>query len=196
MSTPLTADQAIELLHKQYALYNTREKLGALVEQVEAASPGRVTVLYSGRVGTTLSTEDVVKELDASVRDLRIINNSQAAQFLTSDDFLSAAARLDGVPLDDFTKSGYRSPTTDWLYNPTDGPWADVSGRFADGARGDVRVVLPNAVPSRVFGATELRRILANEQVTTREGLPCPMLAQIHSWRGPTALSQRASPLR
>ena len=188
MSTPLTADQATERLRNQPAAYSTREKLGVLVEQLEADSPGRVTVLYSGKVGGGLSTEDVAKELSESVRDIRIINNSQAAKFLMSDDFLAAAARLDGVLPWKFTESGCRSPTIDWLYNPTDGPWAGVSGRFADGARGEVRVVIPNVVADRVFGATELRRILANEQVTTREGLPCPMLAQIHSWRGPSPL--------
>ncbi|MCW4454505.1 hypothetical protein OK348_06820 [Flavobacterium sp. MXW15] len=159
-----------------------------MATQLDADSPGRVTVLYSTKIHEGLSTEDVAKGLNASVQDIRIINNSQAAQFLASDDFLSAAARLDGVALDEFTKDGYRSPTSIWLYHPTDGPWAEVSGRFADGARGEVRAIVPNAVPDRVFGATELPRILANPQVTAVEGLPRPMLAQVHAREGQQAV--------
>ena len=162
MSAPLTAAQAIGLLRKHPADYNTREKLGALVEQVDADSPGRVTVLYSGKLGGGLSTEDVAMQLKASAQDVRIINNSQAVELLTSKDFLGAVARLDGVVLRDFTEADYRSPTKDWMYHPTDGPWAAASARLADGARGDVRVVVPNAAPEHVFGATELPRILAN----------------------------------
>ncbi len=188
MSAPLTAAQAIELLRKHAAAYNTREKLGALVEQVNADSPGRVTVLYSGRLGGGLSTEDVAKELKASVQDVRIINNSQAAELLTSREFQDAASGLDGVLPSEFKDAGYSSPTTKWLYHPTDGPWAQASARFADGARGDVRVVVPNAAPGRVFGATELPRILANEQVTSVEGLPRPMLAQLHAREGQQAV--------
>ena len=176
MSAPLTAAQAIGLLRKHPADYNTREKLGALVEQVDADSPGRVTVLYSGKLGGGLSTEDVAMQLKASAQDVRIINNSQAAELLTSREFQNAASELDGVLPSEFKDTDYRSPTKDWLYHPTDGPWAGASARFADGARGDVRVVVPNAAPDRVFSATELPRILANEQITTLDDFPRAML--------------------
>ena len=170
--------------------------MGALAEQVYADSPGRVTVLYSGRIGSGLSTEGVAKELSESAQGIRIINNSQAAKFLMTQDFLAAASELDGVLPSEVKEAGYRSPATDWMCRPTDGPWAGVSVRFADGARGEVRVVVPNAAPDRMFVATELPCILANEQITAREELPGRVLAQIHSWRGPTTPSQTASPLR
>lgn len=181
MSAPLTKAQATELLRQNPAAYITHESLLDLTKQLDAHSPGRVTVLYSGPVGKVLATEDVATALAASVKDVRIINNSAAAAFLTSSDFLSAAARLDGVSLIEFRDENYRSPTKNWLYHPTDGPWADVSRRFADGARGDVRAVLPNPAPDRVFALSELPRILANEHVTSLEGLPRAKLAELHS---------------
>ncbi|WP_159095457.1 XVIPCD domain-containing protein [Stenotrophomonas sp. YAU14A_MKIMI4_1] len=181
MSGSLTAEQAIERLMRQPGAFGTRDKLAELAKQVDANSPGHLTVLYSGNVVDKLPTEDIAVGLDASVRDLRIINNSPAAKFLTSDEFKTFAARLDGVLLRDFDKKGYSSPTTDWLYHPTDGPWADVSKRFADGARGDVRAIVPNASPDRVFASSELPSILANEQVTSLEGLSRPRLAELHA---------------
>lgn len=184
----LTADQGIGVLVSQRTTYNTRTSLNALASQVEASSSGRVTVLYSGRVGSSFSAEEIAKNIEASTKDVRIINNSEVAKFLSSDEFLAAAARLDGVSLRQFTEPGYRSPTTDWLYHPADGPWAQASARFADGALGDVRVIAPNATPDRVFGATELPRILANENVTSVEGLPRTMLADLHAREGQQAV--------
>lgn len=188
MSMALTAAQAIQALRDQPERYATRSDLSALAERVDADSPGQTTVLYSGRLGQTLSSERVAKALDESIQDLRIINNSEIAKFLASDEFSSAAADLDGVLASDFTQPGYRSPTTDWLYHPTDGPWAQASARFADGAKGDVRVIAPNATPDRVFGATELPRILANENVVSVEGLPRTMLADLHAREGQQAV--------
>ena len=93
MISPLTAQQAIELLVRNPAAYNSRENLGNLAALVEANSPGSVTVLFSGRVGPDISAEEVAKGLAISRNDVRIINNSDAAKRLTSRYFLSALAR-------------------------------------------------------------------------------------------------------
>lgn len=188
MTFALTATHAARLLGSNPTAYSTRETLGALVSQVSADSPGSRTILYSGQLGAGISAEDVAKEFLISVDGSRVVNSSDAAALLTSREFLSAAARLDGVSIREFSQLGYRSPTTDWLYHPTDGPWAQASGRFVDGARGDVRVIVPNATPDRVFAATELPRLLANENVTSIEGLPRTMLADLHAREGKQAV--------
>lgn len=188
MTFALTATHAISLLGRDPAAYSTRETLGALVSQVSADSPGSRTILYSGRLGAGISAEDVAKEFLMSVDDIRVVNSSDAAALLTSREFLSAGARLDGVSIREFNQPGYRSPTTEWLYHPTDGPWAQASARFVDGARGDVRVIVPNATPDRVFGATELPRLLAYENVTSIEGLPRTMLADLNAREGQQAV--------
>jgi hypothetical protein len=81
----------------------------------------------------------------------------------------------------------YRGPATEWLYHPTEGPWADASARFADATKGEVRAIVHDANPSRVFGAVEVPHILANPNVTLVEGLPREALAGVSQRQGQQA---------
>ncbi|MFZ5636662.1 MAG: peptidoglycan-binding protein [Pseudomonadota bacterium] len=178
MTTTLTAEEAIELLRKNPNDYATKEALRDLAAQVDANAKGQLTVLYSGPAANGVWSTQVIDAMVEAGENVRVINKSEAAKFLTSDDFYHALANAYG--LDDFrplADGSYRGPATAWLYHPEHGPWADASGRFADATKGEVVAIVGDADPGRVFGKVEVPRILANPSVTTVEGIPRETLA-------------------
>lgn len=188
MTAPLTAEEATELLRKNPRSYTTPEQLRALAAQVDADSSGRLTVLYSGATAKGVWSSDVIKSMVEAGEDVRTIDTSQAARFLKSRDFYAALAKSYGLP--DFrtlVDGTYRGPASDWLYHPTEGPWADASARFADKTVGEVRAIVSDAHPSRVFGAIEVPHILANQNVTAVEGIPREVLVARQSTHGTQA---------
>ncbi len=188
MTSTLTSDQAIALLREQPEAYRTPESLRALAAQVDADASGTVTVLYGGHVAKDIHSTEVIKGMIAAGEDVRVIDKSQAARFLQSDDFYHAVAETYGLPdFQSLTNGSYRGPATDWLYNGKSGPWADASGRFADATKGEVRAVVNGAEPDRVFGTTEVPRILDNSKVTSVEGIPHADLLAARAARGEQA---------
>jgi hypothetical protein len=188
MSGSLQADEAIDLLIKDPSKYQTPEALRALARQVSVESPGQVTVLYSGRVADRVSSWNIVKAMEEAGEDVRLIDRTEINSFLNSREFTRAAAVAHGVTVDDMRRGdAVAKAANDWLYHPTDGPWADASARFADATRGEVKVIASGAAPDRVFAQTELPRILANPEVTTVEGIPRETLAARQSTHGTQA---------
>ena len=185
MSDALTAEAAIESLRDNPSQYQTREALRELARQVDVDSPGRVTVLYSGGVADRVSAWQVVTAMQEAGEDVRLIDRTEINKFLNSEEFISATADTHGIRADDIRR---RTPTAqaanDWLYHPTDGPWADASARFADATRGEVKVLASGAAPNRVFALTELPHILNNPEVTTIEGIPREALAARQATNG------------
>ena len=188
MTRPLTADEAAELIRSNPNEYSTPERLRALAAQVDADSPGQLTVLYSGQAAKGISSTDVINSMVAAGEDVRVINRSQAAKLLESEDFKYAVGKSFGLPDPNVLSAGsYRGPATDWLYHPTEGPWADASARFADKTVGEVRAIVSDAQPNRTFGAIEVPHILANHNVTTVESIPRDVLVVRQSTHGTQA---------
>jgi hypothetical protein len=188
MGAPLTAEAALEELRRNPTSYGSPDELRALARQVSIESPGRVTVLYSGRVADNVSSWNVVRAMEEAGEDVRLIDRTELNKFLNSRDFTSATARAHGIDLRDIQdRTPAAKAANDWLYHPTDGPWADASARFADATRGEVKVIASGAAPDRVFAQTELPRILANPEVTTVEGIPRETLATRQSTHGTQA---------
>lgn len=187
MSASLTSEQAKALLRGDPSNYDTPEALRRLAAHVDANAPGRLTVLYSGPSAEGIWSSDVIKAMREADEDVRLIDKSEAAEFLKSRDFLFSTAKAHGVSFFELTDGNYRGPATDWLYHPTDGPWADASARFADATVGEVRAIVSGAQPSRTFAAVEVPHILANPNVTTVEGIPRQVLAARQAGHGPQA---------
>lgn len=177
MSKPLTAEEAIEQLRKNLGEYATPETLRSLAAQVDADATGRLTVLYSGPAANGVWSTQVIDAMVEAGEDVRVINKSEAAKFLTSDDFYHALAQAYDIPARALIDGSYRGPATAWLYHPENGPWADASGRFADATKGEVVAIVGDADPGRVFGKVEVPHILANPNVTRIEGIPRETLA-------------------
>jgi hypothetical protein len=184
VSGPLSAKDAIDLLHKNPGAYATPDQIRALAARVDANATGRLTVLYSGGVGKGVWSSDVIDGMVAAGEDVRVIDKSEAAKFMKSKDFIGAVARAYDIPFRPLQDGTYRGPASNWLYHPTQGPWADASARFADLTKGEVRAVVSGAAPDRVFGTVELPRVIANPQVTTIEGIPRQTLAKVVAEKG------------
>ncbi len=165
MSDALTAEAAIESLRNNPGQYQTREALRELARQIDIDSPGKVTVLYSGGVADRVSAWNVVKAMEAAGEDVRLIDRTKINKFLNSEEFISATADAHGIRAGDIrNRTPAAQAANDWLYHPTEGPWADASARFADATRGEVKVLASGAAPNRVFALTELPHILANSK--------------------------------
>jgi hypothetical protein len=80
-----------------------------------------------------------------------------------------------------------------FLYGPTTGTpkkrtgkgvWDDVSEKFVMQAQGDVRLLVGGAGLDKVFAQTELKALLANNAVTSVEGVPIEGLRQLERTSG------------
>ncbi|WAH62928.1 peptidoglycan-binding protein [Xanthomonas hortorum] len=187
MKNALSAEEAITLLRERPDAYRSGEDLRTLAAQVDANAPGRVTVLYSGPAAKGIWSTDVIAAMVEMGEDVRVINGSEAAKFLESKDFYSALADAYDIDVDQLIDGTHRGPATEWLYHPTQGPWADASGRFADATVGEVHAIVGDAQPSRVFGEIEVPRIIANPNVTSIEGLPREALVGVKDRLGQQA---------
>ncbi|MCC8624561.1 peptidoglycan-binding protein [Xanthomonas vesicatoria] len=187
MNGSISAQDAIDRIRQNPGDYQTPESLRSLAAQVDANASGKVTVLYSGPAAKDIWSTDVIGSMIGSGEDIRVIDKSQASKFLNSREFYTALADIYEISPRELIDGSHRGPATEWLYHPTQGPWADASGRFADATVGEVHAIVGDAQPSRVFGEVEVPRILANPNVTSIEGLPREALAGVKDRLGQQA---------
>ncbi|UXA69442.1 peptidoglycan-binding protein [Xanthomonas prunicola] len=187
MNGTISAQDAIDRIRQNPGDYQTPESLRSLAAQVDANAFGKVTVLYSGPAAKDIWSTDVIGSMIDSGEDIRVIDKSQASKFLNSREFYTALADIYEISPRELIEGSHRGPATEWLYHPTQGPWADASGRFADATVGEVHAIVGDAQPSRVFGEIEVPRILANPNVTSIEGLPREALVGVKDRLGQQA---------
>ena len=188
MST-LTLQQALNQLSSQPGQYNSVQALYDLAKQVNINASGSVTILYSGQITSydsngkpIVSTAAVLDAMKLNGESIRIIDTTDAAKFLDSQQFREALAAQYDLNGDDLrAKPADLSPTkqaalksmNDALYHPTTGPWAEASGRFVDATVGEVRTLTGGASADRgVFSQTEVPAALKNANITTIDGIP------------------------
>ncbi|TAL44895.1 MAG: hypothetical protein EPN89_13160 [Methylovulum sp.] len=103
----------------------TQDDLVNLAKQVDITAEGSVTVLYS-KMG--------------SDPNIRILDKTDAFEFLTSDDFQRALGQTKGVSLAQMKDPSFISPEKtallNWNYDGTAGPWAGISKNFAEATVG------------------------------------------------------------
>ncbi|MEZ4529384.1 MAG: hypothetical protein R2855_00015, partial [Thermomicrobiales bacterium] len=158
-----------------------------LIGQVSVHAEGAVTLLYSGSVAGGPGSSEIIDNMLNSGLDIRVVDKSVAAQLIKSEDFLRKVAEAFGIDFEVFDTDGYRGPATEWLGHETDGPWADVSRRFAQATVGDVRVVAPEGDVSRILAQTELPALLDNPSVTSIDGVPRIQLIEYANRHGDEA---------
>ncbi|WP_392406578.1 calcium-binding protein [Cardiobacterium hominis] len=152
-------------------------------ETLKNGSKMGTTVLYSGPIteGGKSTCEIIGNPILKNNRNLRILDNTPAFDFLDFDGgemqprneslkkaLISIFGDTDfdrGTPANNFLfgewKNGIRSP----------GAFDIISNNFAAGAKGSVIAIVPNANPKMVFGATELKALLNNPDVTAINGI-------------------------
>jgi hypothetical protein len=161
-----------------------------LVRQVSVHAEGAVTVLYSGNA-SGWNAGRIVQEMLDTGEDIRVVNKTLASEFLRSDAFRARVADAFGIDFEDLRKNTpAASEANRWLGHPTDGPWADASRRFAAASSGDIRIIAPEADPSRILSQTELPTLLENPRVTHIDGVPIEQLKAYRSKYGPDGLKE------
>ena len=146
--------------------YTTNDLLN-LARQVDISATGSVTILYSGTVNGEAAYL-IAKEM-AEDSDIRVIDKTQAAKFLQSDEFMIALGRTQGIDPNDMLNGNFTNPAKqallDWLYDGKIGPWAETSGRFVDATTGKVKILTEDPRGASVLLQTELPKLV--EKFTT-----------------------------
>jgi Ca2+-binding RTX toxin-like protein len=160
-----------------------------LIRNCSVHAEGAVTMLYSAGVAGGPSSSEIVDSMIDEGLDIRVVDKSVAAKLIQSDDFGRKVAEAFDISFTEYSRPGYRGPATDWLGHATDGPWADVSRRFARESVGDVRIIAPEGQLDRIFSQTELPELLAEGSgVTAIDGIPKSQLIEYERQHGPAAL--------
>jgi hypothetical protein len=119
----------------------------------------------------------------------RVINKTEAGAFLNIDErygipnyaLLDALKEVFGDnPFDEKSKSNQflYGAIVDGVRVPN-GAWDMVSARFVEATTGPVVTLVGGAAPDRVFAQTEVPALLRNNKITTVDGIPRALLAQL-----------------
>lgn len=172
-------------------------ELRALISRLDVQAQGSVTVLYSGRLTPDITSTEIINGMLSAGEDVRVLDKTEAFKFLDvysersrNQQLIETLERVfESDPLESGTKAnqflfGTIGPDGKRI---ADGAWDIVSAKFAAETVGEVRTITSFAQPDRVFGASELPRVLANERVTTIEDIDRISLANLQADRGGNA---------
>ena len=178
-----------------------KQDLLAILGQVSVEGKSNaVTLLYSGPLGT----DSLGTLMNSMINDpaYRVINETEAANLLNSDEFLTKVAQAFGIeipPGADISSFLDRDvprdhPLKQWLYNEQGGAWSETSIRFAKETHGDVRILtegpktsdpadlarFKNSIMYRDELTTLINEIKSGtSKVTSIEGVPVSALREI-----------------
>jgi hypothetical protein len=185
----LTASQAIDRLSG----IDTPGELRELISQLDVTGESSgVTILYSG--GDSWS---IVNKLVEQGEDIRIIDGTEAAQFLDLNENTALRNKLsslfpdsegwrvrgseinrflfgDAEYVDGRRVAGSRQPT---------GAWDIVSRNFVEATTGEVRTLIDrsSAALDGTFAQVEIPALLGNSAITRVEGIPLNELIDLNS---------------
>lgn len=192
----LTAREAAERLLQSPDDYATPDALQALAAQVSIAPMGGLltdrTVFYSGSIQNenpkldawTLATS--IQKQDAGVL---IIDTTERGVFLASKQFKKAVLRaFASEGFVDFSDVAKRrdSHANQFLFDATQGVWAQASRSFAESASGHITTLTSQAPDNRTFALVELPTLLANPKVHSVNGVSKQVLQELAN--GPDSL--------
>jgi len=85
----LTDSQAVKLLN----LVTTEAQLRALIDDLDISATGDVTVLYSDKINDSLHSSSVINGMLERGMSVRVLDNTEAFEFLNENDNLNDALR-------------------------------------------------------------------------------------------------------
>jgi hypothetical protein len=157
---------------KQQTLFN-------ISKDISVDASGSTTILYSGNIDGQ-KTSDIAVAMAKADPSMRIINNTDAAQFLNSDNFKKAFYETAGINGKDYMdgllfpeqKAIIKDLNDNKLYSST-GPWAEASKRFVQETKGRVIILIgKDADPKKIFGSIEFQELMKNKSVTHINNIP------------------------
>lgn len=173
----------------------TVEEFRELVSKVSVATDGSPTLLFSGMVGGGSWFGSVVDEIADSEPSLRTIRTADISSFLDvgeNPELFDALLRIfpGSNPNNEDSEAarflnGEVGPDGKRIPN---GIWDEVSRRFIEEARGEVKVLTALDHPNGVFAQTELPALLENSKVTSIEGIPREHLVDLMNNKQPDGI--------
>ena len=144
------------------AKYSTYDGLIELTKRVSVTVPGQAANALTIQYSNTLTAGGIKTEAlalafsDALGGQVRVINRTPLAEFLTSDQFIAKAQTATRILNPGFTIAQVESATrTNFLFEPATGPWAEGSRNFMASAPGDTISLAPRADPLRTAAIVE-----------------------------------------
>jgi len=177
----------------------TKEELRALIMSIDTSGHGSRTILWSGAAGfhgpqkdQAISAQKIASSLQQTNSSLRTLESTQAGMFL---DINRRSKNFNQQLSDKLNQLFQDNPDgiREFLYGPTSGSpkirtgkglWDEVSEKFVMQAQGDVRLLVGGAALDKVFAQTELKALLANNAVTSVEGVPIEGLRNLEKISG------------
>jgi RTX calcium-binding nonapeptide repeat (4 copies) len=188
----LTRAQAIDRLDK----ITTADQLRELIQQLDTKGSPGTTIFWSGSAGeygegrkNKISARELAESLQKGNSGFRTLETTEAGKFLN----FSRDSQFFNQQLDNKLKNIFNNNQQlidDFLYGTIDpqtkhrrptGIWDDVSRKFAEETKGDVRLIIGGAGADRIFAQTELKALLNNPEVRTIEGIPRTSLKLLES---------------
>lgn len=152
---------------------------------VDNAAANATTLLYSGNIGNSdIKVWQLINDMKSSFVDadgykqVVTLADTAVSDLLNNEQFKSAlrdAAGDDQYKLIMDGKDASNSRVTNT------GLWDVASRMFAESAVGDVRTITPNAIENSVFNQTEFPALLANDKLTSINGIPREDLFQLQA---------------
>ncbi|MDR7308817.1 VCBS domain-containing protein, partial [Rhodoferax saidenbachensis] len=157
---PISKQEALDLIKQNPEQYSTLDSLRLLANQLSIDATGKFTILYSGPLGD-LKTMALVNAFIDAHEDIRLIDNTERAEFLKSPDFIQAVANAVTAETDNFTTpenvlSDQSNLGNKFLYDPKEGEWARASDSFSLATKGPIFTLTADANPARTFTQVEL----------------------------------------
>lgn len=181
--TDYSAEAALENLSKYPERFNKPEAFQDLVRGISVDTPGNVTLLYSGMLNTDVSSNNLALALARQDKDLRLIDKTEAAKFLSSDECINAVANIHGTTPKK-VREDYSDPGNKFLFDGKEGLWAATSERFVRYTTTELVTATPYARGDRVFAQVELKEALNNKVVPSINGVPIEVFQQIYKTTG------------
>lgn len=181
MGANLTASEAVRLLMQAPDEYGTPEALRSLASQVSVAPLGGVqtdrVVFYSGpieRIPGGVDAWTMARSIQLQDAKVSIIDTTERGMFLDTPQFKQAVVKAfahEGVRDFEDLRSRRDTQANQFLFDATQGIWADASQAFAEAASGDVTTLSCHAPEGRTFALVELPALLVNPAVQRVNGV-------------------------
>jgi hypothetical protein len=181
--TDYSAESAIEDLNNYPERFNKPEAFKDLVRGISVDTPGNVTLLYSGMLNADVSSNNLALALARQDKDLRLIDTTEAAKFLASDECINAVANIHGTTPKK-VREDYTDPGNKFLFDGKEGLWAATSERFVRYTTTELVTATPYARGDRVFAQVELKEALNNKVVPSINGVPIEVFKQVYKTTG------------
>lgn len=145
------------------------------------------SVLYSGRIedgDQGLDAWSLAQAVASQDSNVSVIDITERGLFLSGDIYKAAVVKafaFEGIKSYQMLVSRRDSKANQFLFEATQGIWAEASKSFAESAEGDIITLTSKPQDNRTFALVELPALLANPKVKHVNGVDTAVLQEMVS---------------